>query len=102
MFRDPAYRAKVLEEMFLFKAKVLAVMGQMNARGVETATSDQMMKVLGVLRGLMDAWESGDMFEIEIRRFDLGLFREDVLPAAPKELDGGDIEHRTTPPDQLL
>jgi len=78
MFQDPEYREQVTQELYLFKAKLLSIIGQMNARGVEKPTSDLMQKTLGVYRGIMEAWAAGDMFEIEIHRFDLGMFREEM------------------------
>lgn len=78
MFTDPEYREEVTQELYLFKAKLLAVIGQMNARGVAKPTSDMMEKTLGVYRGIMEAWVAGDMFEIEIHRFDMGVFRKET------------------------
>jgi len=83
MFQDPQYREQVTQELYLFKAKLLSIIGQMNARGVEKPTSDLMQKTLGVYRGIMEAWAAGDMFEIEIHRFDMGVFRKEMEGVDP-------------------
>jgi len=99
MFPEPAYRQQVTEEMYLFRAKLLSVIGQMNARGVLNPTSDMMETVMNTQRAILDGWLRGDTICVTVSMFDTGRFRATPDEHAPTEIDYIDTDLQNPPPD---
>lgn len=76
------YREEVQSEMYRFRAKLLVIIGMMNAGGITAATSDMLESILRFNTTQLDAWKLGAMLQVEVSFVQMGHFNptEDDKP----------------------
>jgi hypothetical protein len=92
MFPELTYRQQVEQEMQMFRAKLLSIIGLMNARGVLSPTSEMMETIMNTQRAILDGWKRGDMIQVTVSMFDVGRFRDERLE------DVWNVDISDTPP----